>query len=71
MSRISGLRNHMSKRTFYKERKINNRFIHFLIKQNIKAPLFLNMYGLMSPICYQKIGIKLIGYTEGIFVNIY
>ena len=26
MSRISGLRNDMNKRTFYKERKINNRF---------------------------------------------
>ena len=35
MSRISGLRNDMNKRTFYKERKINNRCFDFLSKQNI------------------------------------
>ena len=44
MSKISGLRNDMNKRTFYKEREINNGCIHFLSKQNIKAPLFLEMY---------------------------
>ena len=46
MSRISGLRNDMNKRTFYKERKINKRCIHFSCKQNIKAPLILDMYGI-------------------------
>ena len=35
MSGISGLRNDMNKRTFYKERKINNRCFDFLSKQNI------------------------------------
>ena len=45
MSRISGLRNDMNKRTFYKERRINKRF-HFLSKQSIKAPLILDMYGI-------------------------
>ena len=45
MSRISGLRNDMNKRTLYKERKINKRYIHFLSKQSIKAPLILDMYG--------------------------
>ena len=45
MSRISGLRDDMNKRTFYKEQKINKRRIHFLSKQNIKAPLILDMYG--------------------------
>ena len=45
MSRISGLSNDMNKRTFYKERKMNKRRIHFLRKQNIKAPLILDMYG--------------------------
>ena len=45
MSRISELRNDMNKRTFYKERKINKRRIHFLSKQNIKAPLILDIYG--------------------------
>ena len=44
MSRINGLRNDMNKRTFYKERKINKRRIHFSSKQNIKAPLILDMY---------------------------
>ena len=38
MSRISGLRNDMNKRTFYKEWKINKRCIHFLSKQTIKVP---------------------------------
>ena len=36
----------MNKRTFYKERKINKRRIHFLSKQNIKTPLILDMYDL-------------------------
>ena len=45
MSRISGLRNDNNKRTFYKERRINKRSIHFLSKQNLKAPLILDMYG--------------------------
>ena len=44
MSRISGLRNDMDKRTFYKERKINERCIHFLSKQNIKAPRILQRH---------------------------
>ena len=44
LSRISGLRNNSNKRTLYKERKINKRGIHFLSKQNIKAPLILDMY---------------------------
>ena len=44
MSRISGLRNGMNKRAFYKERRINKRYIHSLSKQNIKAPLILDMY---------------------------
>ena len=39
MCRISGLRNDMNKRTFYKERKINNRCFDFLSKQNIIVPL--------------------------------
>ena len=39
MSRISGLRNDMNKRAFYKERKINNRCFDFLSKQNIIVPL--------------------------------
>ena len=46
-SRISGLRNDINdinKRPFYKERRINKRYIHFLSKQNIKAPLILDMY---------------------------
>ena len=44
MSRISGLRNDMNKRTFYKKQKINKRRIHFLSKQNIKVPLILDIY---------------------------
>ena len=43
MSRISGLRNDMNE-TFYKERKINNRFFDFLSKQNIIVPLILDIY---------------------------
>ena len=43
MSRISGLRNDMDKRTFYKERKINNRSFDFLSKQNIIVPLILDI----------------------------
>ena len=57
MSRISGLRNDMNKRTFYKERKINKRCIHVLCKQNIKAPLILDMY----VNCYQNFGVYLDG----------
>ena len=48
MSRISGLRNDMNKRFFYMEQRINKRYIHFLRKQNIKAPLILDMYGLVG-----------------------
>ena len=33
----------MNKRTFYKERKINNRCFDFLSKQNIKVPLILDI----------------------------
>ena len=44
MSRISGLPNEMKKRTFYKERRINKIYIHFLSKQNIKAPIILDLY---------------------------
>ena len=43
MSRISGLRNNMNKRTFYKEQKINNKCFDFLSKQNIKVPLILDV----------------------------
>ena len=43
MSRISGLRNDMNKRTFYKERKINNRCFDFLSKQNMIVPLILDI----------------------------
>ena len=39
MSRISGLRNGINKRTFYKERKINNRCFDFLSQQGIIVPL--------------------------------
>ena len=34
----------MNKRTFYKERKINNRCFDFLSKQNIVVPLILDIY---------------------------
>ena len=43
MSRISGLRNDMNKRAFYKERKINNGSFDFLSKQNIIVPLILDI----------------------------
>ena len=43
MFRISGLRNDMNKRTFYKERKINNRCFDFLSKQNIIFQLILDI----------------------------
>ena len=43
MSRISGLRKNNNKRNFYKERRINKRCIHFLSKQNLKAPLILDI----------------------------
>ena len=43
MSRISGLRNDMNNRTFYKERKINKRCFDFLSKQNIIVPLILDI----------------------------
>ena len=42
-SKISGLRNDMNKRTFYKERKINNRCFDFLSKQNIIVFLDINV----------------------------
>ena len=45
MSRMSGLRNDMNKRTFYKEQKINNRSFDFLSKQNIIVPLILDING--------------------------
>ena len=45
MSRISGLRNDMNKRTFYKEQKINNICFDFLSKQNITVPLILDING--------------------------
>ena len=47
MSRISGLRNDMNKRTFYKERKINNRSFNFLSKQHIIVPLILDINALL------------------------
>ena len=43
MSRISGLRNDMNKRTFNKDRKINNRCFYFLSNQNIIVPLILDI----------------------------
>ena len=43
MSRISGLRNDMNKRIFYKERKINNSSFDFLSKQNKIVPLILDI----------------------------
>ena len=43
MSRISGLSNAINKRTFYKERKINNRCFDFLSKENIIVPLILDI----------------------------
>ena len=47
MSRISGLRNDMNKRTFYKERQINNRSFDYLSKPNIKDVLHINIQSLM------------------------
>ena len=38
-----GLRNDMNERTFYKERKINNRCFDSLSKQKIKVPLILDI----------------------------
>ena len=43
MFRISGLRNDVNKRTFCKERKINNRYFDFLSKQNIIVWLILDI----------------------------
>ena len=43
LSRISGLRNGMNKRTFYNERKMNNRCFDFLSKQDIIVPLILDI----------------------------
>ena len=40
---IIEFRNDMNKRTFYKERKFNNRCFDFLSKQNIKVPLILDI----------------------------
>ena len=55
MFRISGLRNDMNKRTFYKERKINNRCFDFLSKQNIIVPLIPDFYSMpYFSRCYKK-----------------
>ena len=54
MSRISGLRNDMNKKTFYKERKINNRCFDFLSKQNIIVPLILDINDLLSKFLYDR-----------------
>ena len=50
---MSRLRNDMNKRTFYKERQINNRWFDFLSKQKAKVqchregqPWFDSSYGL-------------------------
>ena len=61
MSRISGLRNDMNKRTFYKERKINNRCFDFLSKQNIIVPLILDMNEIKNIIINAKNISDLIG----------
>ena len=45
LTTISGLRNDLNIRTFYKERKINNRSFDFLSKQNIIVPLILDING--------------------------
>ena len=50
MSRISGLRNDMNKRTFYKERKINNRCFDFLSKQNITLLSFFSLHEYLEKI---------------------
>ena len=42
-SSINGLRNDMYKRTFYKERKVNNRCFDFLSKQNTIVPLIFDI----------------------------
>ena len=64
MSRISGLRNDMNKRTFYKERKINNRCFDFLSKQNIIVPLILDMNEINNIIINAKNISDLIGLEE-------
>ena len=43
MSTNGGLRNDMNKRTFHKERKINNRCFDVLSKHNIIVPLILDI----------------------------
>ena len=45
ISRSSEFRNDMNKKTFYKERKINNRCFDFLSKQNKKVPLIMDIDG--------------------------
>ena len=45
ISRSSEFRNDMNKKTFYKERKINNRCFDFLSKQNKIVPLIMDMDG--------------------------
>ena len=43
MSRIGGIIIEMNKRTFVKERQINNRFIDLLNKQRKMVPLILDI----------------------------
>ena len=57
MSRISGLRKDMNKRTFCKERKINNRSFDFLSKQNIIVPLILDINELYTQIFHTNVEI--------------
>ena len=59
MSRISGLRNDMNKRTFYKEQKINNRSFEFLdfIKYNSSTNFHLDINDALwyiLPECFAK-----------------
>ena len=44
---ISGLRNGM-KRSFYKERKSTKDVLISIVEQNIKAPLILDVYGIID-----------------------
>ena len=47
----------MNKRTFYKERKINNRSFDFLSKQNIIVPLILDINELYTQIFHTNVEI--------------
>ena len=58
MSRISGLRNDMNKKTLYKERKINNRSFDFLSKQNIIVPLILDINDVIQNIVFKSKAIE-------------